>query len=242
MKNLICGNWKMNQNLNEIENFLNDFSGNFNCESWIAPQAIHITSLANNKNLVIGAQNCCEFTEGAYTGEISPSSLNDLGAQFVIIGHSERRAIYKEQNNTLNLKVKTALECNLKVIFCVGETLNERNAGDTFTVVSNQLTQGLKDIDLDSDKLIIAYEPVWAIGTGVTASPEQAEEVHSKIREFLNKLNPAQANSIKILYGGSVKPSNIKDLISKPNINGALVGGASLKASDFNSLCSAASK
>jgi triosephosphate isomerase len=241
MKKLICGNWKMNQNLNEVSNFLEKFKGDYSCDSWIAPQAIHLSSLRNNKGLKFGAQTCSEFNNGAFTGELSTSSLKDLGADFVIIGHSERRSIYKEQNNSLNAKVKKALSNNLQVIFCVGETLGQRESKITFDVINNQISQGLKDVDLNSNELIIAYEPVWAIGTGKTASPDQAEEVHAHIRSLF-KSNPSFAKSVRILYGGSVKPSNIKELLAKPNINGGLVGGASLKADDFDALCIAASK
>ena len=244
-KSYIVGNWKMNQNRHELNQFFGDLEkenldgGNF----WIAPQFIHIQSCIEKTNkipLKIGAQNCSEHDNGAFTGEVSPSSLSDMEASFVILGHSERRSIFSESDELINSKVKKVLENNLTPILCVGETLEQRESNQTMDVVLGQLSAGLKGVKLDSeDSIIVAYEPVWAIGTGKTASPEQAEEVHSHIREKLKELYPELGEQLSILYGGSVKPSNIKDLLSKPNINGGLVGGASLKASDFIALCKA---
>jgi len=244
-KRYIVGNWKMNHSLKEIEAFWGqlrstDFT-KFKSNAWIAPQGIHLGKCLEmaGRGVKLGAQNCHHKLSGAFTGEASPQALKDMGAEFVIIGHSERRAIFKESHEELNLKVKTALELGLKVIFCVGETLQERNEGRVFAVNQNQIYQGLKGIDPSKlSSLIVAYEPVWAIGTGVTASPEQAEEVHHFLRDLLGKF--LGENSIPLLYGGSVKPANIKDLLSKPNIDGGLVGGASLKASDFLKLVEAA--
>lgn len=241
----IVGNWKMNQTLEEIGKFFVEMSKmkmELKCKAWIAPQAIHIPILKEiaftTGSIQIGAQNCCEYESGAYTGEISPLSLADMGVEFVIIGHSERRAIYGEQNELLNKKILLALKCGLKVIYCVGETLAEREAGQTFGVIETQLNMGLKNLPAElAHLLMIAYEPVWAIGTGKTATAEQAEEVHAFIRTKL----AVKAEQTIILYGGSVKPDNIDSLLAKENIDGALVGGASLKAQDFRALCSSAS-
>ncbi|MBP9682127.1 MAG: triose-phosphate isomerase [Bacteriovorax sp.] len=241
----IVGNWKMNQSLHEISNFFIEMSKmkmELKCKAWIAPQSIHIPILKEiaftTGSIQVGAQNCCEHDSGAYTGEISPAALADMGVEFVIIGHSERRTLYNENNELLNQKVLAALKHHLKVIYCVGETLIEREENRTFSILEEQIRIGLKD--LPSDKahlLLIAYEPVWAIGTGKTASSEQAEEAHAFIRSQLTQL----ADETVILYGGSVKPDNIDSLLRKPNIDGALVGGASLKAQDFRALCSSAS-
>lgn len=241
----IVGNWKMNLTLSEISHFFVEFSKTkmeINCKAWIAPQALHIPILKEiaftTGSVQIGAQNCCEHDSGAYTGEVSPLALADLGVEFVIIGHSERRTIYNESNELLNKKVLKALSHKLKVIYCVGETLAEREANKTFEVVEQQLSLGLKDLKAEWAKnLMIAYEPVWAIGTGKTATAEQAEEVHAFIRSKL----PMNNDSTIILYGGSVKPDNIDSLLRKENIDGALVGGASLKAQDFKALCVSAS-
>lgn len=212
------------------------------CKAWIAPQAIHIPILKEiaftTGSIQVGAQDCCEHESGAFTGEISPLALADLGVEFVIIGHSERRTIYGEQNDLLNKKVLLALKNGLKVIYCLGETLKEREAHQTFSVIEAQLNIGLQGLTPELAKLLmIAYEPVWAIGTGKTASAEQAEEAHAFIRSKLN----FNADKTIILYGGSVKPDNIDSLLKKENIDGALVGGASLKAQDFKALCSSAS-
>jgi len=237
----IVGNWKMNQTLHQISDFFVEMSKmkmDLKCKAWIAPQAIHIPILKEmaftTGAIQIGAQNCCEHDAGAYTGEISPLSLVDMGVEFVIIGHSERRTIYKECDELLNKKVLNAVKHNLKVIFCVGETLEEREANKTLEVLERQLGLGLRNLPEDKSHLVlVAYEPVWAIGTGKTASAEQAEEAHAFIRSKLEH----QMDETIILYGGSVKPDNIDSLLRKPNIDGALVGGASLKAQDFRQLC-----
>jgi len=241
----IVGNWKMNQSLHEISQFFIEMTKmkmELKCKAWIAPQAIHIPILKEmaftTGAIYIGAQNCSEHESGAYTGEVSPASLVDLGVEFVIIGHSERRSLFLESNELLNKKVLAALKNNLKVIYCVGETLEERESNQTFKVLEEQLNIGLKNLPADkAHLLLIAYEPVWAIGTGKVATSEQAEEAHSFIRSKLTH----NANETVILYGGSVKPDNIDALLRKENIDGALVGGASLKAQDFKQLCSSAS-
>lgn len=239
-KTYIIGNWKMNQGLADIESFfsgLNVSSGNF----WLAPQSIHLDKcllLAKDKGVLVGTQNCSNQDNGAFTGEISCSSIKEMGAKFVIVGHSERRAYFLESDQLINQKVVKAIENQLIPVICIGETLDQRESNQTLDVVLGQLTKSLSGIELSSiDECIIAYEPVWAIGTGKTATAEQAEEVHKAIRARLIELYPELGEKISILYGGSVKPSNIEELLLMPNINGALVGGASLDPNDFNSLC-----
>ncbi len=247
MKHFIVGNWKMNQTIKEINTFfdvVNKNSAQFSCEAWIAPQAIHIAPILElTQNIKIGAQNSAPHAKGAFTGEISPASLKELGASFTIIGHSERRAYFKETHALLNKKIEAAFAAGLKVIFCVGETSDQRNEDKTFVVIEEQLREGLKSIIIpEPGALLIAYEPVWAIGTGHTATPEQAQEVHEFIRVQLQDTFPSSGNTIPIIYGGSVKPDNIDTLLTQRDINGALVGGASLSGEDFSNLCLAASK
>jgi triosephosphate isomerase len=245
----IVGNWKMNQSLHEISNFFIEMTKmkmELKCKAWIAPQAIHLPILKEmaftTGAIYVGAQNCSAHDSGAYTGEISPLSLADMGAEFVIIGHSERRTLFNEGNGLLNEKVKACLKHQLKVIYCVGETLEERESQKTFQVIKEQLSVGLKDVPKDKAHLVmIAYEPVWAIGTGKVASSDQAEEVHAFIRQELSGELKDIKDDVIILYGGSVKPDNIDALLAKSNIDGALVGGASLKAQDFKQLCTSAS-
>lgn len=216
-------------------------SKNRSVHAWIAPQFIHISFLKKLKSklklkLKIGAQNCAYKESGAYTGEVSPVALKDMGVNFTIIGHSERRALFHESHSDLNAKTILALKVGLKVIFCVGETLEEREQGKMQAVIEEQIIKGLENLPADKiDNLLIAYEPVWAIGTGKTASKEQAQEVHAFIRGILPRLG-LSSDATPILYGGSVKPSNIEELLSQKDIDGALVGGASLKAKDFYAL------
>ncbi|ATH08947.1 triose-phosphate isomerase [Halobacteriovorax marinus] len=237
----IVGNWKMNQELEQVREFAKALEAmpSLNCQAWIAPQAIHVTTLLSATSKVkIGAQNCSNHNSGAFTGETSPKSLKDLGAHFVIIGHSERRAIFNEEDTLLNEKVLNALDNGLKTILCVGETLEQRESGEFKDVLATQLHSGLKGIKAaDKENIIIAYEPVWAIGTGKVASPEQAAEVHTFLREELSKVEALDSEQTPILYGGSVKPENIEGLLEKVDIDGALVGGASLKADSFMELC-----
>jgi triosephosphate isomerase len=247
MQSYIVGNWKMNQSINEINtffDFVNKQAENFQCESWIAPQAIHIAPLLDKtQNIKIGAQNSAPHDKGAYTGEISPHSLKELGASFTIIGHSERRQFFKETHALINKKLEVALEAGLTVILCVGESVQDRNDDKTFVVIEEQLREGLKSIIIPKEgSLIVAYEPVWAIGTGQSATPEQAQEVHEFIRVQLKDTFPTSGAEIPILYGGSVKPDNIESLMAQRDINGALVGGASLNPEDFTKLCLVASK
>lgn len=242
-KTYIVGNWKMNQGLDELTSFFNELKetnlpeGNF----WIAPQIVHInTALEATKGtqLKIGSQNASQNDFGAFTGETSVESLKEIGAHFSLVGHSERRSYYGETNEIVNAKTKKIMEKGLLPIVCIGETLEEREAGKTLDIVLTQVKEALAGIKLNSaDELILAYEPVWAIGTGVTATPEQAEEVHTAIRTTLKELYSDLGESISILYGGSVKPANVTELLNQPNINGGLVGGASLKAESFAALC-----
>ena len=243
----IVGNWKMNQSLSDIQSFFdiaNKTEIGSNCHAWVAPQFIHIPKVLELSSKVkVGGQNCSHQEKGAFTGDISPTSLKEIGASFVIIGHSERRAIFNESNSLLNEKTKLAIDTGLTVIFCVGESLEEREANQTEAVVESQIKEGLKGLSTEQfSNIIVAYEPVWAIGTGVTASPEQAEEIHKFIRTLWEKEGFPSAEKLAILYGGSVKPSNVNDLLSQQNIDGALVGGASLKGDDFKELVEAGSK
>ena len=242
-KKVIAGNWKMNKNLNESISLIKDIklaslnlSGKV--EVILCPP---YTSLETGANLLkessvkLGAQNMHFEDSGAFTGEISASMLKSVGCEFVILGHSERRTIFNEPDEMINKKMKKALSSGLKPIFCVGETLEERETNRTEKVIEVQVVEGLKDIPEEEMKnIIIAYEPVWAIGTGRNATPQQAEDVHVFIRNLVNKLYSAvAAEKIVIQYGGSVKPDNSKELLSMPNIDGALVGGACLKADSF---------
>lgn len=230
MTKLLVANWKMNQNTKLISEFLGRFNEKYSGkrQAWIAPQAIHLSlGMSLSNKVQWGAQNVSQENSGAFTGELSPQALKDLGAGFVLIGHSERRSLFNESDELLNKKTARALENGLKVIFCIGETLTERETNKTFDVIKNQLTCGLKGINLE--QVILAYEPVWAIGTGKTATPQEAQQVHAFIRTVVP--------GTPILYGGSVKPDNVEELLAQKDIDGALVGGASLKADDFLALC-----
>jgi triosephosphate isomerase len=237
----------MNQDLASIKQFFETLKlDDVSCETWIAPQALHIqnlVSLAPN-NLHIGGQNIAETAAGAFTGENSGKSLKELGASFFLVGHSERRSLFNEDDDLLNKKVHFALDCGLKVIFCVGETLEERTQGVTESVIKSQLIEGLEGLgpqQIKGENLLIAYEPVWAIGTGEVATPEQAQAVHKFIKNTLVFDLDWRDTRVPLLYGGSVKPSNAEGLLSQKDIDGALVGGASLKSGDFAELASIAS-
>lgn len=239
MKKLMVGNWKMNKNGKECQEYLELFNAKFTgkMDAWIAPQSLYV-KLVINSYLKAGLQNCSEHVEGAYTGEVSPRTFKEMGGHFVILGHSERRQYFLETSKALNNKVRTALNEGLAVIYCVGETLAEREANQTLSLIEDQIHQGLNDQSKATfENLIVAYEPVWAIGTGKTASPAQAQEVHAHIRKILSAKFPAFGDKIRILYGGSVKLDNVKELLGQKDIDGGLVGGASLKAKDFLALC-----
>lgn len=247
---IVVGNWKMNNTIAESAQLAHEvlaqlgdgFSG---CEVGLAPafpalQAVG--TLVDGTPVQLVAQNCHYENDGAYTGEVSARMVKAAGCSFVIIGHSERRQYFGETNATVNLRVKKALSEGLKVIMCVGETLEERDAGVTGALVSSQVREGLEGID-DISGIVIAYEPVWAIGTGKTASAAQAEEVHDLIRTVLVKLyGESVAAEMRIQYGGSVKPSNATELFAMPNIDGGLIGGASLNAADFAAIIKAAAE
>lgn len=196
---------------------------------------VSLSDALETSNILIGAQDMYWLDEGAFTGEVSPLMLKDAGCKFVIIGHSERRQYFGETNESVNNKLKSALKHGLVPIVCVGETLKQRESGDTFKVLDDHVQNGLKNItDTEVEKVILAYEPVWAIGTGKTATSLQAQEAHKYIRDLLKKMyNDDVASKIRIQYGGSVKPENIVELLSQPDVDGALVGGASLKAETF---------
>lgn len=239
---LIAGNWKLFKTIAEATAFvqglkplIHDVRG---VEVAVAPVFTALGSVAAaaaGSSIKVAAQDCYWEAEGAFTGEVSPGLLKDAGCSHVIIGHSERRQYFGETDETVNRKTKAALAAGLTVLLCVGETLAQREAGDAFSVIAAQVTGGLQGVSAEMIKqAVIAYEPVWAIGTGKTASDEQAQEVHAFIRQLIAKLySQADAEQIRILYGGSVKPENVKGLMSQPDIDGALVGGASLKADSF---------
>jgi triosephosphate isomerase len=249
-KIVVAGNWKMNNDLTESQNLITKLTGGLsnmklNCDVIICPPYTSLSeasTLIKNTVVKLGAQNVYFEDSGAYTGEISPSMLKSVGCEFVIIGHSERRTIFKETDETINKKIVKALENGLKVIFCIGETLEEREKNITMGIVEKQISEGLKNIAEEKlSEIIIAYEPVWAIGTGRVATPQQAQEVHSFIRKLIeDKYSDKTAEDLTIQYGGSVKPDNAKDLLSQADIDGALVGGACLKADSFIEIIKAA--
>jgi triosephosphate isomerase len=237
-----AGNWKMHKTITEAIQLANEIKRELYqitdaevvlCPSFTALS--EVSEVINESNIKLGAQNVFYENEGAYTGEISPVMLKDLGCIYVIVGHSERRRYFKETDDMINKKIKLSLFNKLLPIFCIGETLDERKDNKTFDVISTQILNGLKDISSSDIKdIIIAYEPVWAIGTGVNATPQQAEEVHIFIRKKLKELyNEDIAEMLTILYGGSVKPETIEELMKEEDIDGVLVGGASLKADSF---------
>jgi triosephosphate isomerase (TIM) len=239
---VIAGNWKLFKTIAEATGMVNELkplvAGTAGVEIVVAPVFTALSRVAealSGSNVRLAAQDCYWEEEGAFTGEVAPKLLADAGCSHVIIGHSERRQYFGETDETVNKKAKAALAAGLTAIVCVGETLAEREAGKAFAVIEEQLKGGLAGFSADMlAKTIIAYEPVWAIGTGKTASDAQAQEVHAFIRSLLAKLfGQAAAEAIRILYGGSVKPDNVKGLMSQADIDGALVGGASLKADTF---------
>ncbi len=241
-KLIIAGNWKMNKTVSETKVFLKELSAqklDFNkADIVVCPSFIDLTSaveILRNSSIGVGAQNMHCADSGAFTGEVSPKMLRDAEVEYVIIGHSERRQYFAETDEFVNSKVKSALANKLKPIMCVGESLEQRESGATHETVRNQLLKGLEDIDAaDAANIIIAYEPVWAIGTGRTASAADAQDVCAYLRKLLTELYGKEtAEIIRIQYGGSVKPSNAEELLSQPDIDGALVGGASLEIADF---------
>jgi triosephosphate isomerase len=247
-KKIVAGNWKMNKTLLQTQKLINDLAKIVKTENKveviIAPTYVNLTKaveLTKNLDITVAAQNMHFADSGAYTGEISADMLSVIEINTVIIGHSERRAYFGETDKILQKKAEQAYRKGFTNIFCVGEQLEDRKADKHFDVVENQLKNALFELPIEAyKKIVIAYEPVWAIGTGETASPEQAQEMHAFIRNVLaKKYGQAVANNVRILYGGSVKPSNAKEIFSKPDVDGGLIGGAALKAEDFNAIIEA---
>ena len=244
-KNIAAGNWKMNLTLSDAKN-LSEQIANVSVDAGTEvilgvpfPYLAQIReTVSMNSGVSVAAQNCHQEAKGAYTGEVSLAMLESIGIKTVILGHSERRAYQKESDELLAQKTKAALNAGFKVIFCCGESLETREAGNHFSFVESQLRNSLFDLKAEDWKqMVIAYEPIWAIGTGVTASPEQAQEIHAHIRKLLKDTYDNEvAEGTSILYGGSVKPANAKELFCKNDIDGGLVGGASLKAGDFEQI------
>ncbi len=240
-KPIMAGNWKMNKTGKEASQLmleLIDKVKDAKCEVVVCPTFTSLTQVATlveNTNIKVGAQNMYFEESGAYTGEISPLMLKEIGAQYVILGHSERRQYFKEDDELINKKMKAAFVHGLIPILCVGETLEQRENGETFDWVKSQIVADLKDVEAgDAEKMVIAYEPIWAIGTGRTATAKDANDVIKYIRDVVRELYDVKvADSVRIQYGGSVKPSTVKEQMSQSDIDGALVGGASLKADDF---------
>ncbi|MGY6520848.1 MAG: triose-phosphate isomerase [Mongoliitalea sp.] len=244
-KKIVAGNWKMNLGFDEgqkltseIVNMLKD-EEHSGVTAILNPPFVHLYPvkklIGDTPNLFLGAQNCSDKASGAYTGEVSASMLASFGASYVILGHSERREYFKESNQLLTEKTKQALANGLTPIFCCGEPLEIREAGTHEEYVKNQLTESLFGFSAEEiSKLVIAYEPIWAIGTGKTASSDQAQEMHAALREhFASKYGQEVADNLSILYGGSCNPGNAKEIFSKPDVDGGLIGGASLKSRDF---------
>lgn len=248
-KNIVAGNWKMNTTLpegvklaEEVNNALKTVEPK--CDVIICVPFTHlfpINNIIDTKKLGLGAENCADHRSGAYTGEVSAPMVASTGAQYVILGHSERRQYYGETAETLKEKVRLALDNNLTPIFCIGEVLEQRENGTYFDVVKAQIEDALFNLSAeDFGKLILAYEPVWAIGTGKTATDDQAQEIHAFIRKTIeDKYGKEVAENTSILYGGSCKPSNAKALFAKPDVDGGLIGGASLDAESFMGIVTA---
>lgn len=242
-RHIIAGNWKMNTTLSEgidLIQALKSSPVSSEIDIILCPPFTHLETartLLKNSGIHLGAQTLSEQESGAFTGEISASMLASVGVKYVIIGHSERRTLFHETNSIINAKLKQAIHHRLNPIFCIGESLNEREENLTFSVLSKQLIEGLSGItptEINTVDFVVAYEPIWAIGTGKTASPEQAQDVHAHIRsELTTVFGKELASKTRIQYGGSVKPDNCQSLLSKPDIDGALVGGACLKAESF---------
>jgi triosephosphate isomerase len=241
----MAGNWKMNKTTGEAIDLVRELkaaiSGVKGVEVAVAPPFTALYAVCKElegSSIRLAAQNLYWEEKGAFTGEVSPLMLKEVGCHYVIIGHSERRQFFGETDEMANRRIKAALTQGLKVIFCIGETLKEREEGKTFSVIERQVEDGLKNLsDKEMKNIVIAYEPIWAIGTGKTATPGQAEEVHRFIRGKIEKLYSQEVSEeIRIQYGGSVTPENIKGLMEQANIDGALVGGASLKAESFSKI------
>lgn len=248
-KNIVAGNWKMNKNAVETAQLIMDLKSELseskpNGRVIIAPTSVNLSAAVQatvGTIIEVAAQNMHQAENGAYTGEISADMLSSIGVKTVILGHSERRTYFGETNEILKEKVDSALSNKLEVIFCFGELLEERKSGNHFSVVETQLKDALFELSADQWKsIVLAYEPVWAIGTGETASPEQAQEMHAFIRSLISGTYGEEvATNVTILYGGSVKPGNAQEIFSKEDVDGGLIGGASLKAADFKAIVEA---
>lgn len=249
-KTIIAGNWKMNKTVTETKQFFEELLPSIKDTKANVIIATPFTSLFTASKLTegtivkIAAQNMANHTNGAYTGEVSPLMLKDINVDYVILGHSERREYYNETNAIINEKVKLAISSDVSPILCVGEKLEEREQDKTKEVVKTQIIEGLKDVcKVGITKVIIAYEPVWAIGTGKTATPQMAQDVHKYIRDLLTEMYGEEiSNKISILYGGSMKPQNVVELLNEKDIDGGLIGGASLEPSSFVELVKAGEK
>jgi triosephosphate isomerase len=247
-KKIVAGNWKMHKNAEQTEDLLNELIAKVPTETdvqvIVAPTFINLASAVDHlefTNIDVAAQNVHQAESGAFTGEIAADMLTSIGVNTVILGHSERRAYFHESDALIANKVDTALKHEMTVIFCFGEELQDRQQKQHFNLVDNQLRDGLFHINKESwSNIVLAYEPVWAIGTGETASPEQAQEMHEFIRETVRKnFGSEVADAVSILYGGSVKPENAHEIFSKPDVDGGLIGGAALKADDFVAIINA---
>jgi triosephosphate isomerase len=248
-KYLIAGNWKMNKTATESVDLIKEINSSVGSQTTVqvcvCPPFTSLSKaseLVDQTEVILGAQNMSAHPSGAFTGEISAEMLRDLYVGFVILGHSERRQFYGETNESVNKKVLAAVDNNLKPIYCIGETLEEREAGQTLDIVRSQVREGLENFPASAiDNLVLAYEPVWAIGTGKTATDEMAQEVHADIRKVLVEMfGDSAAASVRILYGGSMKPENAAGLLSQPDVDGGLIGGASLTSRAFSGIVEAA--
>ena len=245
---LIAGNWKMNLSRDEAVNLARGVgaaAGDGEVDVLVCPTFVHLDGVlaaVKGSEVAVGSQDVYFEANGAFTGETSTAMLDDLGCQYVILGHSERRNVIGESDELINQKLHATLKAGLKPILCVGELLEQRESGKTMEVVQSQIEGSLKDVTAEQmADIVIAYEPVWAIGTGKTATPEQAQQVHADLRSlFASRYNQEVADGVRILYGGSVKPANAAELMACPDIDGALVGGASLKAESFAGIIDAA--
>jgi len=245
-KTIVAGNWKMNGSKESVDSLIKDIlSGMHEVSSDVIvcapfPYLSQVEALISNSNLMLGAQNLNVNSKGAFTGEVSANMIKDFGAQHVIVGHSERRSLYGESSAIVAEKTKASIDAGLTPILCVGESFEDRESGDTEIVVAEQLNAVISLLGIEAfNGIIVAYEPVWAIGTGLTATPEQAQSVHLFIRNLLAASDESIAKNTSILYGGSMNASNAADLISCPDIDGGLIGGAALKAADFLQICKA---
>ena len=244
----VAGNWKMNLTRDEstalASEIVSAVGSGGNCDVAVCPPNVYLHAVAEatkGSSVGVGAQNVYHEVSGAFTGETSTEMIKDVGATYVILGHSERRHVLGESDEVVNRKMKAALAAGLQPILCVGESQAERESNDTEAVLSHQVLTDLAEVHTsDLEKVVIAYEPVWAIGTGLTASPEQAQEACEFIRNLLRSRDEAKADQVRILYGGSVKPGNAEELLALPDIDGALVGGAALDPDDFGAIIAAA--